>query len=775
MSLTGAMRMNSYGITPENLLRTLPDVLKNDEGMLALATAISDALAERPGEIESILIYTRIDSLPEELLDILAFDHKVDWWDANYPVEVKRRLLKESWAVRRRLGTVFSLKTALSAIYPLAQLEEWFEYGGGEPFHFRIYLDLQQLEETPDREKILRTIQFYKRLSAHLDGIIFGNPHAYLSRFTHAQLSQFTHWQLRNEKLHIEPPPTPGPNIRFRTADGRLFRTADGKILPLGGSKMDDFISRFPDGEAVDEALDKAHKHLNANSLGRIGGTGAPMWNGQMWPGNPRLLPTNNLNEALDFGPFYIPNTAELVNAPVAVTNAPTMFNPASLFVEHMHESTTFGIKQILTYGSYNMDPRLEVAGLTFTRVSYIVGTNIRRWTPWQRMAFNNDVQDLAVKIQNIVGVSPVWRVIEQFDYEYEIEDASLALIARLTGTGNSIYYLGNLSPQRLQALQLPEDFDSEYALVEVLNAGPIWATLTDWPVTNKWFGGGYEADFKWQSIGGGVSLDSPNLTGIPTAPTAPPGTNTDQIATTAFVMQNAGGGGGGVHPIWHDMILQSGATSPLSHVPCRYTRVGNFVFVVGVVELSHFSGSRNIATLPEGFRPSGGMTMSIASTSYRLGQLNRLVTFYVFANGEVHAENVQGLASGDRFWLSGVYPITTPIEWFEAVLQSGVTSSHGNIKLSYGRINGVGFVQGIVQINTAAGTVDISRLPLNFRPGRSININAISYRQGQTNRLVSVSLEPGGLLSLENLAGLQAGDRFWLSGTYPIEGGSAL
>lgn len=35
---------------------------------------------------------------------------------------------------------------------------------------------------------------------------------------------------------------------------------------------------------------------------------------------------------------------------------------------------------------------------------------------------------------------------------------------------------------------------------------------------------------------GGGIDLDSPHFTGVPTAPTADPGSNTDQLATTAFV-----------------------------------------------------------------------------------------------------------------------------------------------------------------------------------------------------------------------------------------------
>jgi hypothetical protein len=42
----------------------------------------------------------------------------------------------------------------------------------------------------------------------------------------------------------------------------------------------------------------------------------------------------------------------------------------------------------------------------------------------------------------------------------------------------------------------------------------------------------------------GGAPLNSPNFTGVPTAPTAAPGTNTTQLATTAFVMAAISAGG---------------------------------------------------------------------------------------------------------------------------------------------------------------------------------------------------------------------------------------
>jgi hypothetical protein len=54
----------------------------------------------------------------------------------------------------------------------------------------------------------------------------------------------------------------------------------------------------------------------------------------------------------------------------------------------------------------------------------------------------------------------------------------------------------------------------------------------------------GSEIDTEFNNIATAVSSKanyaSPNLTGIPTAPTAPQGTNTSQLATTAFVFANS-------------------------------------------------------------------------------------------------------------------------------------------------------------------------------------------------------------------------------------------
>lgn len=162
---------NTHGLTAENLLRTLPEVLRNDRSMAALADSIADVLAARPAEIQQLMIYSRIGELPEDLLDILAYDFKVDWWDGDYTLEEKRQTLKDSWRVHRMLGTKAAVETAISAIYPETQVSEWFEYGGA-PFHFRLLIDSTYEGVDPAKhQRVLDRVEYYKNLRSVLDEV----------------------------------------------------------------------------------------------------------------------------------------------------------------------------------------------------------------------------------------------------------------------------------------------------------------------------------------------------------------------------------------------------------------------------------------------------------------------------------------------------------------------------------------------------------------------------------------------------------------------------
>ena len=151
----------------------LPEALKKDPKMVALANATAATLLDTSGIIDNVLIYSRFDELPEELVDILAYDLHVDWYDYSYPIEVKRRTIRDSIQVHRRLGTKYAVEKALGAVYPGTKVEEWFEYGG-DPYKFRVVIGATEAGITADRQAaVLDRVRFYKNLRSHLEAISY--------------------------------------------------------------------------------------------------------------------------------------------------------------------------------------------------------------------------------------------------------------------------------------------------------------------------------------------------------------------------------------------------------------------------------------------------------------------------------------------------------------------------------------------------------------------------------------------------------------------------
>lgn len=166
--------MTSAGITAQTMLSTLPDVLLQDANLYALAQVVAEACANQIEPMASVGIYHSIDALPESLLDILAYDFKVDWWDGNYSLSEKRQTLQDSWNVHRTMGTKYAVERAIAAVFQQATVEEWFTYGG-EPYHFRLCIDMtEQVELSQEmRQRAIDRVAFYKNLRSVMESIVW--------------------------------------------------------------------------------------------------------------------------------------------------------------------------------------------------------------------------------------------------------------------------------------------------------------------------------------------------------------------------------------------------------------------------------------------------------------------------------------------------------------------------------------------------------------------------------------------------------------------------
>jgi len=157
-------------ITDEKaLLCSLPFALARDDDKDKLAAAVARELVRVVGFSDMAAIFPQIEKLPEGVLDILAHDLDVSWYDASAPLKNKRAAVRDCILVHKYKGTKYALETALKSMYNSARVQEWFEYGG-EPFHFRVSV----YGSTGSGLKTLYLkIQYAKNLRSVMDNIEF--------------------------------------------------------------------------------------------------------------------------------------------------------------------------------------------------------------------------------------------------------------------------------------------------------------------------------------------------------------------------------------------------------------------------------------------------------------------------------------------------------------------------------------------------------------------------------------------------------------------------
>ena len=154
-----------------NILQLLPRLLQEDSTSQAICVALDRQFREIGAALDKILLYASLDTLPEPVLDALAYHLHVDEYDGSYPLDTKRSLVESAIRVHRYRGTKYACEQVLQGIFgPGSRIEEWFEYEG-EPFHFRVRTT--NVSATGEMEQQLRrALEVTQNVRSHLEAII---------------------------------------------------------------------------------------------------------------------------------------------------------------------------------------------------------------------------------------------------------------------------------------------------------------------------------------------------------------------------------------------------------------------------------------------------------------------------------------------------------------------------------------------------------------------------------------------------------------------------
>lgn len=151
-------------------MQSYPYVLQDGDRIEAYARIVADELLKLHRDSDMLAIYTRIDELPEEILDILARDLNVKWYLYDGNIDTKRTQIKSCFYVHRHRGTVAAVRTALTDLYPSTGIEEWFDYNG-QPGRFKLNIEIGENGVEVEPYKLYKTLELYKRLSAALEKV----------------------------------------------------------------------------------------------------------------------------------------------------------------------------------------------------------------------------------------------------------------------------------------------------------------------------------------------------------------------------------------------------------------------------------------------------------------------------------------------------------------------------------------------------------------------------------------------------------------------------
>ncbi|WP_094607723.1 hypothetical protein SPSIL_009150 [Sporomusa silvacetica DSM 10669] len=151
-------------------LDLIPSSISGDVQVQAISAAVTPQLQEVSNAIKECTILVRIDELSENVIDLLAWQYHVDFYEPDLTLTQKRALVKTSIDAHRHKGTPYAVKLVVTAILEDAEVQEWFDYGG-DPYYFRVVKIGGQMIDADTYTRLKKAIDKVKNTRSWLDGV----------------------------------------------------------------------------------------------------------------------------------------------------------------------------------------------------------------------------------------------------------------------------------------------------------------------------------------------------------------------------------------------------------------------------------------------------------------------------------------------------------------------------------------------------------------------------------------------------------------------------
>ena len=156
----------------------IPSSIKSDIEVQNCVTTLNNEFNLIKDAIDNINIYSAIDTLPMEIVQLLAWQFNVNseakgWLLTSTDAE-KRELVKNSIRLHRTKGTKYAIEEVLRIVGFEGEIQEWYDYGG-HPYHFKIKITSYKGLDEGILRRLNGLIREYKNARSFLEDIAFSS------------------------------------------------------------------------------------------------------------------------------------------------------------------------------------------------------------------------------------------------------------------------------------------------------------------------------------------------------------------------------------------------------------------------------------------------------------------------------------------------------------------------------------------------------------------------------------------------------------------------
>lgn len=136
------------------LLELLPENLRSDPDIIAASQGVDAEFRALTDSIQNCLTIADVDNAGSEVVDNLAGEMNVDFYDQAFPLDKRKELVKNGYLYKYSKGTAYAVKQIVTDAFDHTEVQEWFQYDG-EPYYFKISTETA----LPSENKISDVVQ----------------------------------------------------------------------------------------------------------------------------------------------------------------------------------------------------------------------------------------------------------------------------------------------------------------------------------------------------------------------------------------------------------------------------------------------------------------------------------------------------------------------------------------------------------------------------------------------------------------------------------------